>query len=102
LQNYLAITTEISSFCAAEVTRGGEMICPHRWLFDPKIAADLCPFAEGSAVRTFLVAGSGEAAGSQRAYSLGSCTVGQTDRRIAIFQKAPPPPPGEGIIICTD
>jgi len=42
-----------------------------------KIAADLRPSADQSAARTFLVAGS--AAGSQRACSLGSCAMGQTD-----------------------
>ena len=46
-----------------------------------KIAADLRPSADGSAVHTSLVAGGGYAAGSQRAYSLGSCTMGQTDGR---------------------
>ena len=44
-------------------------------------------------VRRSLVAGGGLAAGSQRAYSLGSCamgqTDGQTDGRIALFQNAP-------------
>jgi len=44
-----------------------------------KIAADLRPSADGSAVRTSLVTGGGYAAGSQRAYSLGSCAMGQTD-----------------------
>ena len=43
-----------------------------------KIAAGLRPFADGSVVRTSLVAGGGKAAGSQRAYSLGSCAMGQT------------------------
>jgi len=42
-----------------------------------KIAADLRPSADRSAARTSLVAGS--AAGSQRACSLGSCAMGQTD-----------------------
>ena len=46
-----------------------------------KIAADLRPSADGSAVRTSLVAGGGKAAGSQRAHSLGSCAMGQTDGR---------------------
>jgi len=32
---------------------------PRRWQFDPKIAADLLPSADGSAVRTPLVAGGG-------------------------------------------
>jgi len=31
----------------------------------------------------------GYAAGSQRAYSLGSCAMGQTDGLIALFQNAP-------------
>ena len=48
-----------------------------------KIAADLRLSADGSAVRTSLVAGGGYAAGSQRARSLGSCAMGQTDGRIA-------------------
>jgi len=51
-----------------------------------KIAADLRPSADGSAVRTscrwWLNAG------SQRAYSLGSCAMGQTDGRMALFQKS--------------
>jgi len=54
-----------------------------------KIAADLRPSADGSAVRTSLVAGGGYAAGSQRACSLSSCAMGQTDGRIALFQNAP-------------
>jgi len=37
---------------------GGERICPRRQL-DPKIAADLRPSADGSAVRTSLVAAGG-------------------------------------------
>jgi len=41
------------------------------------------------AVRAFLVAGGGQVAGSQRAYSLGSCAMGQTVRQIALFQNAP-------------
>jgi len=41
-----------------------------------------------SAVRTSLVAGGGKTAGSQRAYSLDSCAMGQTDGRIALFQNA--------------
>jgi len=36
------------------------------------------------------MAGGGSAAGSQRAYSLGSCAMGQTDGRIELFQNAPP------------
>jgi len=32
---------------------------PRRWQFDPKIAADLRPSADGSAVCTSLVAGGG-------------------------------------------
>ena len=46
-----------------------------------KIAADLHPSTDGSAVRTSQVASSGKAAGSQRAYSLGSCAMGQTEGR---------------------
>jgi len=55
----------------------------------PQIAADLRPSADGCAVRTSLVAGGGQAAGSQRAYSLRSCAMGQTDGRIALFQNVP-------------
>jgi len=40
-------------------TGGGKTIGPRRWQFDPKIAADLRPSADGSAVRTSLVAGVG-------------------------------------------
>ena len=85
---------------------GGETICPGRWQFDdgisfrresghlrqstdPKIATDLRPSADRSAVRTFLVAGGGLAAGSQHAYSLGSCAMRQADGRIALFQNVP-------------
>ena len=57
------------------------MPTPRRRQFDPKIAADLRPSADGSAVRTSLVAGGGSAAGSQRANSLGRCAMGQTDGR---------------------
>jgi len=57
--------------------------------FDPEIAADLRPSADWSAVRKSMVAGGGEDAGSQRAYSLGSCAMGQTDGRLALFQNAP-------------
>jgi len=58
-----------------------------------KIAADLHPSTDGSAVRTSQVASSGKAAGSQRAYSLGSCAMGQTDgrtekKKTALFQNA--------------
>ena len=54
-----------------------------------KIAADLRPSADGSAVCTSLVARGGRAAGSQRAVSLRSCVMGQTDERIALFQNPP-------------
>jgi len=37
------------------------------------------PSADRSAARTSLVAGGGYGAGSQRAYSLGGCAMGQTD-----------------------
>jgi len=47
-----------------------------------KIVADLRPSADASAVRTSLVAGGGNAAGSQRAHSLGSCAMGQTHGRM--------------------
>jgi len=51
-----------------------------------KIAADLRPSADGSAVRT----------GSQRACSLGSCAAGQTDGQTdeARYSKMPPRAPG--------
>ena len=55
---------------------------PRWWQLDPKIAADLHPSADGSAVRTPLVTGGGQAAGS--------CAMGQTDGRIALFQNPPP------------
>ena len=63
---------------------GGETICPPADGSSSvaKIAADLRPSADGSAVRTSLAAGGGKAAGSQRAYSLSSCAMGQTDGRI--------------------
>jgi len=61
-----------------------------RQSMDPKIAADLCPSADGSAVRTSPMAGGGYAADNQRAYSLGRCAIGQTDGRIALFQNPPP------------
>jgi len=49
---------------------------------DPKIAADLRPSADGSAVRTSLVvAGGGYAAGIHRAYSPGRQLCHGTDRR---------------------
>jgi len=72
-----------------------ETICsPRRWQFDCGKNCD------GSEVRTYLVAGGGQAAGSQRAYSLGSCAMGQTDGetdgRIAVSLNAPK---GGGIII---
>jgi len=38
---------------------GGETICPRRLQFNPKIAADLRPSVDWSAVRTSLVAGGG-------------------------------------------
>ena len=75
--------------CTRYRAGGGETICPRRWQFDPKIAADLRPSADGSAVRTPLVAGGGKPVCSQRGYSLGSCAMGQTDGRIALFQNAP-------------
>jgi len=47
-------------------------------------------FADGSAVRTSLVAGGGLAAGSQRVYSPDSCAMGQTDGRTdRIIPKCP-------------
>ena len=52
-----------------------------------KIAADLRPSADGYAHIWWPAMA--KAAGSQRAYSLGSCAVGQTDVRIALFQNAP-------------
>ena len=65
--------------------QGARRYVPRRWQFDPKIAADLRPSADGSAVCTFLVAVGGYAVGSQRTYSLGSCAIGQTDGRITLF-----------------
>ena len=75
---------------------------PHRWQFDGgisfqaistymyiQIAVDLRPSADGSAVRTSLVAVGGKTAGSQCVYSLGSCAVGETDGRIAVSLNAP-------------
>jgi len=69
-----------------------------------RLAADLRPSADGSAVRTPLVAGGGKAAGSLRAAAadtvpkaaarLGQLrpgTDGQTDGRIAESLNAPPP-----------
>jgi len=59
---------------------------------DPKIAADLRPSADGSAVRTSLVAGGG----SQCADSLGGCAMGQTDGQMdrqrdgSRYSKMPP------------
>ena len=58
-----------------------------------EIAADLRPSADGSAVRTSRVTGGGYAATSQRACSLGSCAMGQTDRDTdRAIPKCPPPP----------
>jgi len=73
---------------------GGKMTCPQQWQFDggisfhrqSKIAADL---RDRSSASTSLVAGGSWAAGSQRAYSLGSCTMGQRDGQTALFQNAP-------------
>jgi len=53
-----------------------------------KLAADLRPSADGPAVCTSLVAGGGKAAGSQRAYCLGSCAMGQTDGRVPVSLNA--------------
>jgi len=58
-----------------------------------KIAADLRPLFGKSAVRNLLWLAVADA-GSQRAYSLGSCAMGQTDGRaadgrIAMFRSAP-------------
>jgi len=59
-----------------------------------KIAADLRPSAGESAVRNLWWLAVADA-GSQRAYSLGSCAMGQTDgraadERITLFRSAPP------------
>jgi len=51
----------------------GETICrPRRWQFDPKIAADLRPSADGSTVCTSLVVG---AIGSQQFRETGSMST---------------------------
>jgi len=58
-----------------------------------KIAADLHPSADGSAVRTSLVAGGGQAQAVSvpTAYSLASCAVGQKDRQTdRAVPKCPP------------
>ena len=47
-----------------------------------RLAADLRPSADGSAVRTSLVAGGG--------YSLGQLRLGQTDGRISVWFNALP------------
>jgi len=64
---------------------------PLWWQFDGgrKIAADLRPSADRSAVRISLVAKLQVA--SVRAYSPGSCAMGRTDGRTAPFQNAPFP-----------
>jgi len=63
---------------------------PNRRRFDPKVAADLRPSADGSAVRTSLVAGGGSPAGSRRVHiNPRQLRRGQTDGRIALFQNAP-------------
>ena len=80
--------------------RSGETIRPtmavRRW---QKLQQIYVPSTDGSAVRTYLVTGSGYAAGSQRAYSLGSCATGQPDGRIVVALNAPLPQ-GGGIVIC--
>ena len=67
-----------------------------RW---QKLQQIYVPSTDGSAVRTYLVTGSGYAAGSQRAYSLGSCATGQPDGRIVVALNAPLPQ-GGGIVTC--
>jgi len=42
-------------------------------------SSTVAKIVDGSAVRTSPVAGGGYAAGSQRAYSLSNCAMGQTD-----------------------
>ena len=44
-----------------------------------RLAADLRPSADGSAVHTYLVVGGGYSLGQLRAW--GSCALGQTDGR---------------------
>jgi len=75
------ITAPIQSFEQGIAPGAAIRYAPSRWQFDPKIAADLRPSADASAVRTSLVAGGGKAAAYQRTYSLGSCAVEQTDGR---------------------
>ena len=83
---------------------GGETICPRRWLFDggisfrrqsghrgSKIAPDLRPSADGSAVRTSLAK---LQAASVPIAQAGSCAMGQIDGRIALFKNAPSPRAG--------
>jgi len=61
---------------------GGETICARR-------GKNRGGSTDGCAVHTSLMAGGGEAAGSQRAYGLDSCATGQTDGWITLFQNAP-------------
>ena len=68
---------------------GGETISPRRWQFDSKIAADLRPSADGSAVRTSLVGRWPAVAQLQAAGPWDRLTDGQMDGRIALFRNAP-------------
>ena len=59
---------------------GGETIRPRQWQLDGgKNRSGSTSGRGGGAVRTPPVADDGKAAGSQRAYSLGSCAMRQTD-----------------------
>ena len=64
------------------IAPGGETICARR-------GKNRGGSTDGCAVHTSLMAGGGEAAGSQRAYGLDSCATGQTDGWITLFQNAP-------------
>jgi len=87
-QFYRPSTLRIYASSVIKVSpRDNETICPTPMAVRSKNrTADLRPSADGSAVRSSLVAGGGKAAGSRRAYSLGSCAMGQADGRIALFQ----------------
>jgi len=58
-------------------------------IMDPKIAADLRPSADGSAHLWWPAVTKLQAASVPIAQA-GSCVMGQTDGRIALFRNAPP------------